>query len=279
MRLLQNFICNTPFLSRTHHTLLSYTDIVTVFYERWIKLYWVLLNALAVGSATMLGAALGLIFRRVEDTVQRCMIAFSVGVMLHSVMYGLIEPAIELSHRYRLPLLLFGMLGGFLFLSGIRLLSLRLFGLTNENHRTAALLFIFAMGVHHIPEGIAAGISFGTGDPADVITVSGGIIIQNIPEGMVLIAPLLSLGMSVLQAITVSLSIALLEALGVYFGFFAISFSSALLPFALGFAAGAMLYIMLTDMIPSSCPAEASQKPIYASFFGFSMMSILSYFL
>ncbi len=240
---------------------------------------WVILTALAVGSATVLGAILGLLFKRVNETLRRCLIAAAAGVMLHSAMFGLIAPAMELSHKWRLPLLLFGLLCGFLFLSAIRAISPRLFGSDGQKKQTSSLLFILAMGIHHIPEGIAAGVSFGTGNAADVITVSGGIALQNIPEAMVLIAPMLALGLSELRAAGISLGIALLEALGVLVGFFAISFSMSILPFSLGFAAGTMIYVMLTDMVPDACPADYSQKPIYSALLGFSIMTALSIFL
>ena len=239
----------------------------------------VLLTAIAVGSASLLGAVLGLLFKNVNQITQKCLTAASAGIMLHSAMFGLVAPAVDLDHALRIPLLLAGLLGGFLFLSAIRRLSPRLFGASAEGSKTSSLLFLLAMGIHHIPEGIAAGVSFGTGSLADVITVAGGIALQNIPEGMMLIAPLRLLGMHTGRILGISLGISLLEALGVFVGYFAITFSAGILPFALGFAAGAMLFVLLSDMIPSACTIEGSQKPIYFALFGFAIMTALSVFI
>lgn len=239
---------------------------------------WVIITAITVGAATMLGAGIGLILRKVSETVRRCMIATATGIMLHSVMFGLIQPALSFSNRYRLPMLLAGLFFGFLFLSFIRAISPKLFGLSKTSPKTASLLFIFAMGIHHIPEGIAAGVSFGTENISDIVTVCGGIILQNIPEGMVLIAPLRALGLKCRQILGISLGISLLEAAGVFLGYGSVSFSTAILPFALGFAAGTMIYVMFTDMIPDSCPAIPSQKPVYCALGGFGVMCVLELF-
>ncbi len=242
-------------------------------------MFWVFFTALTVGAATLLGTAAGLLFRCVQECTRRILISSAAGIMLHSAMFGLIQPATELAHACPLPLLLVGLLLGFLFLSGIRRLSPYLLGSMQSEKKTASLLFLLAMGIHHIPEGIAAGVSFGTGSAEDIITVAGGITLQNIPEGLLLVAPLIALGIRPLRILLIGLGISILEAFGVFLGYFASAVSASFLPLSLGFAAGTMLYIMFTDMIPDACPPEPSEKPVYAALFGFGLMCVVDFLL
>jgi len=236
----------------------------------------VFLTILVMSLTTMIGALAGLVFRNLKKGGIRCLTAAAGGVMLHAVMFGLIEPAVESSHRFALPLLLTGLLLGYLLLSAIRLLPRRLLGRGISRERMSTVLFVLAMGVHQIPEGIAVGVSFGTGRAEDVLTVAGGIALQNLPESMLLVPPLLSLGVSPLLNLAVSLLIAFLEATGVLVGYLAVSFSISTLPLSLGFSAGCMLYVLLTDMIPDACSDRHGQKGAYAALCGMGVMLLLS---
>ena len=97
------------------------------------------------------------------------------------------------------------------------------------------MLFVIAIAIHNFPEGIAAGVSFGTDNTTQVLTVAGGIALQNIPEGMVIISPMLASGMSKGRTFIIALLTGVVEVVGTLLGYFAVSVASVILPFALAF--------------------------------------------
>ncbi len=153
-------------------------------------------------------------------------------------------------------------------------------GVDQENHpdKTSqlnkVLLFVIAIAIHNLPEGIAAGVSFGNGNTLHAITVAGGIALQNIPEGMVIIAPMLASGMSKKRTFLIALFTGLIEVLGTFIGFFAVSISSLILPFALAFAGGTMLYVISDEMIPETHSHGNERAATYALLLGFVVMLV-----
>ena len=151
-------------------------------------------------------------------------------------------------------------------------------GLDGETHpeKTARLnkvmLFVIAIAIHNLPEGIAAGVSFGTGNTGHALTVAGGIALQNIPEGMVIIAPMLSAGVSPRKTFLCAMVTGLVEVVGTLIGYFAVSFSSTILPFALAFAGGTMLYVISDEMIPETHSHGNERGATYALLVGFCVM-------
>ena len=140
---------------------------------------------------------------------------------------------------------------------------------------TKILLFILAIAIHNFPEGIASGLGFGTGDITNALMIAGGIALQNIPEGMVVIAPMVSVGISPRRALFYAVLTGLVEIFGTLIGYLAITVTKALLPFLLAFAAGTMLYIICGEMIPEICK-ENNKDNMYCLLFGFSFMLTLS---
>ena len=129
-------------------------------------------------------------------------------------------------------------------------------GLDAEEHKNNSrlnkvLLFVLAVALHKLPEGIAAGVSL-SGDDSTAWSVTLGIALQNVPEGMVVIAPLLLSGVSRLRTLLISLAIGLLEVVGVWIGFGMGEISAMMLPVTLGFAGGAMLYVTSDEKIPET---------------------------
>ena len=153
-------------------------------------------------------------------------------------------------------------------------------GLDAEAHRNnkklnRILLFVLAIALHKLPEGIAAGVSMHAGDGSGQTdwTVTAGIALQNVPEGMVVIAPLLLAGVSRWRTFVVSTVIGLLEVVGVWLGFALGSLSAVFLPVMLGFAGGAMLYVTSDEMIPETHAHGYQKLATYALLLGF--MSLL----
>ena len=134
------------------------------------------------------------------------------------------------------------------------------------------LLFITAIAIHNLPEGIAAGVGFGTGNMTDAIVIAGGIALQNIPEGMVIIAPMLSAGISKGKTFLIALITGLVEVVGTFIGYFAVSLSSVILPFALAFAGGTMLYVISDEMIPETHAYGCEGGATYALLVGFCLI-------
>ncbi len=127
------------------------------------------------------------------------MLGFAAGVMLAAAVVGLILPSLEYGGRHAIWITVAGIILGALFLNLLdrivpHLHSLAGIGADHENHPESVahlnrvLLFVCAIAIHNLPEGIAAGVSFGTGNISDAMTVAAGIALQNIPEGMVIIA-------------------------------------------------------------------------------------------
>jgi ZIP family zinc transporter len=138
------------------------------------------------------------------------------------------------------------------------------------------MLFVMAIALHKFPEGIAAGVSLADVNTTEVSwAVTFGLSLQNIPEGMVVIAPLMMSGVSAWRTILFSLGIGIIEILGVWVGFGMGSISSALLPIMLGFAGGAMLYVTSDEMIPETHAHGYQKQATYALLLGFISLLVI----
>ena len=136
-----------------------------------------------------------------------------------------------------------------------------------------------AIAIHNLPEGVAAGVGFGTGNTGEAMTIAAGIALQNIPEAMVIIAPMLAAGMSRGRTFIAALATGLIEVLGTLLGYFAVSLSAAVLPFALAFAGGTMLYVISDEMIPETHAHGCECGATYALLGGFCLMLAMSHYM
>ena len=241
----------------------------------------VLLTALGVGGATVFGAAVGFLFKRVSHTFSDIVLSFAAGVMLAAAVIGLILPSIEYGGKFGLLYAISGIFAGALFLNLIDRLVPHLHKLEGEDgerHRNGNLervmLFVLAIGIHNLPEGIAAGVGFGSGDEAAALLIAGGIALQNIPEGMVIIGPMLAAGISAKKTFVLALLTGVVEVVGTLLGYFAVNVASAILPFALAFAGGTMLYIISDEMIPETHAHGHERGATYALLVGFCLMLV-----
>ena len=141
------------------------------------------------------------------------------------------------------------------------------------------MLFVIAIGVHNLPEGIATGVSFGTGNINDAIMVAISIALQNIPEGMVIIAPMLSVGITKARTMGIAFLTGAVEIIGTLLGYLFISISGYILPLALAFAGGSMIYVIAHEMIPETHGENGTRGASYALLLGFSIMIIISFLL
>lgn len=243
----------------------------------------VLLTALGVGGATIFGTVLGFLFKNISHKFSDMILSFAAGVMLAAAVMGLILPSLEYGGKFSLLYTIFGVFAGALCVNLFDKLVPhlhRLSGADQETHPADSeklnkvLLFVTAIAIHNLPEGIAAGVGFGGGDVSEALTVAGGIALQNIPEGMVIIGPMLASGISPKRTILIAFSTGAIEILGTLLGYFAVTVSSTILPFALAFAGGTMLYVISDEMIPETHSHGAERGATYSLLAGFCLMMV-----
>lgn len=247
----------------------------------------VVITAIGVGGATVAGALIGFAFKSIPHKFNDVIMGFAAGIMLAAAIVGLILPAMDYSGD-KVLIVVAGIIAGAIFLNYIDRFVPHLHsiaGLDKEKHITntgeinKVFLFVIAIAIHNFPEGIAAGVSFGTGNIADALTVAMGIALQNIPEGMIIIAPMLLSGVRKSKTFFIALATGLIEVVGTFFGYFAVSVATFILPFALAFAGGTMLYIISDEMIPETHSHGFERSATYALLTGFSVMLMLDHYI
>ena len=243
----------------------------------------VLLTALGVGGATVIGALLGFAFKKISHTFSDIVLAFAAGVMLAAAVIGLILPSLEYGGKFGILITVAGIFCGAVCLNLLdRVVPHlhRLAGVDQEAHPhgteqlNKVLLFVMAIAIHNLPEGIAAGVGFGSGDTSQALMIAGGIALQNIPEGMVIIAPMLAAGISPRRTFLIAMATGLVEVVGTLIGYFAVQVASAVLPFALAFAGGTMLYVISDEMIPETHAHGHQRGATDALLVGFCLMLV-----
>lgn len=247
--------------------------------------YLILLVIAAVSSgvSTVIGAAGGLLVRNMPHKFHDIMLGAASGIMLAAAVLGLIFPAAEMKMPGALAMTICGVFAGAAIVSVLDKITPhlhRLAGVDQEQHTHNAgtaktLLFIAAIALHKIPEGLASGVSFGTENIGDILTVSGSITLQNIPEAMVIISPLLAIGVTVRRALLISCGIGVVSTLSTLAGFALVSVFSFILPFMLSLAGGTMLYVVSDEMIPETHSHGCEKESTFALIAGFMLILTL----
>ena len=238
---------------------------------------WVLLAACGIGLSTVIGTGVGFAFKNISKNLYNCVIGFAAGVMLCAAVCGLIEPSLD-GGFFGAILAVVGIFCGAFFLFFVDKLTPRLnaaVGIEDGKSQGRVMLLVAAIAIHHLPEGIAAGVSFGSDSVGDIIMVCGGIAIQNMPEAAVIIAPMLNSGISRKKALLIALMSGGVEILGTFIGYFAVTLAVAIMPFALAFAGGSMMYIIIDEMIPQTHEQKLSRSVSFATLGGFCLMLML----
>ena len=246
----------------------------------------VLLTALGVGGATVIGALIGFAFKNISHKFSDVVLSFAAGVMLSAAVIGLILPSLEYGGKLGILVTVAGVFVGAFALSLIDKLVPHLHKLAGEDiedHNNAnlgkVLLFVSAIAIHNLPEGIAAGVGFGSGNAAQALVIAGGIALQNIPEGMVIIGPMLAAGVKPKRTLVIAMMTGLVEVVGTLIGYFAVSVATVILPFALAFAGGTMLYVISDEMIPETHAHGSERGATYALLVGFCLMLVVDVLL
>ena len=244
----------------------------------------VFLSAIGVGFSTILGALLGFILKKPSMKFNNIMLSFASGVMLSASIWGLIVPAIEYS-SYSFIITIIGVFCGALLIELCNKAVPHLHSITglNDGHISAnedkinkVLLFVIAIGVHNLPEGLATGVSFGTGNINDAIMVALAIALQNIPEGMIIIAPMLSLGISKWRTLCIAFLTGAIEIIGTLVGYLLVSIVGSILPFLLALAGGSMIYVIADELIPETHEGNGKKGVSYALLAGFCLMIVIN---
>lgn len=244
----------------------------------------VLLGAAIAFFSTGLGALPVLLQVRFSARLHDVTMGVCAGVMLGATFFSLILPAM---HHFDQPsglasagMAVLGLLmGGALLHLTNRFVPHEHFfrgaeGSNNESVRRL-WLFIFAVGIHNFPEGMALGVGAASGEESISLPLMAGIGLQNIPEGMIVGLALIAEGFTSRTAILVTLATGLVESLGVFLGATAIGFSSAMLPWGLSASGGAMLYIISSEMIPETQKNGFEHQATAGLMIGFALMMIL----
>jgi len=241
----------------------------------------VLLTALGVGASTILGALVGFIVKKISHRFSDIILSFAAGVMLSAAVLGLVIPSLEFGGKYGIIVTVVGIFTGAVCLNLVDKLVPhlhRMIGSDIETHENGkldrVLLFVIAIAIHNLPEGIAAGVGFGAGNTANALLIAGGIALQNIPEGMVIIGPMLSAGVSPKATFLFALATGFVEVIGTLLGYFAVSVAEFIFPFALAFAGGTMLYVISDEMIPETHSHGDERGATFALLAGFCVMLI-----
>jgi ZIP family zinc transporter len=247
------------------------------------------LASLLAGLATVLGALPLLGSRRPSERQENAFLGFAAGVMLAASFFSLIIPGIEhaeengMSRTAAASIVIAAMLIGAFLIGQLNRVapSLDRIGLgpaqgidARQNRRI--WLFVAAITLHNFPEGLAVGVSFGTGDIKAGTATALGIGLQNIPEGLAVGVSLLSIGLSRGTAVLGALASGLVEPVAGLLGVVTVAAVSGLLPLALGFAAGAMIYVVAAEIIPHTHRTEPATGEATTGFMiGLALMMFL----
>jgi len=234
------------------------------------------LASLVAGLATGAGALPVLFTREVSDRILDIMLGFAAGVMLAATAFSLLIPAIELGGIW---IAVLGTIIGGLFLHLVDRFTPHLHFISGPEGPSSNLrriwLLILAITIHNFPEGLAVGVSFGSGDMAAGTALATGIGLQNMPEGLAVALPLVREKYHRRRALWYATLTGLVEPLGGLLGVSIVSLARPLLPLGLAFAAGAMLFVVCDEMIPESHRKGHERDATFGLMAGFVVMMVL----
>ena len=265
-------------------------QIVLDFFERIDPILAALLATTFTWALTAFGASFVFFFKNMNRVVLDGMLGFTGGVMVAASFWSLLAPAIEMTEGEGFMKVIpaaVGFLLGAIFIFGLDKVLPHLHinfketeGIKSPWQRTT--LLVLAITLHNIPEGLAVGVLFGgvaAGIPeasiAGAVTLAIGIGIQNFPEGIAVSMPLRRMGMSRWKSFMYGQSSALVEPIAGVLGAVAVTFFTPLLPYALAFAAGAMIFVVVEEVIPETQQDKNTDIATLGFIGGFIVMMIL----
>lgn len=266
---------------------------LAAFLQNFSPVTQALFASLFTWGVTILGSGLVFFFKSINRTALNGMLGFASGVMIAASFWSLLAPAIELASADGssgvVPAAVGFLLGGaFLWTADKLLPHLHPSGHHHDQpegiktHWQRSVLLVLAITLHNIPEGLAVGVAFGAlavGDSGatlgGAIALAIGIGLQNFPEGAAVSVPLRREGFSRMRAFLYGQASGIVEPISAVVGAYAVAAMTPLLPYALAFAAGAMIYVVVEELIPEAQHASDSDAPTIGAMLGFAVMMVL----
>lgn len=244
-----------------------------------------LIASLFTWGITTLGAAVVFLFKKVNKNTMDAMLGLSAGVMLAATFWSLLSPALEMAENLKLIswlIVSLGVLsGGLLLFCGDKIFDRITKKKTNSHSIKRSLMLIFSITLHNIPEGMAIGVAFGSvfynlegATLAAAVMLAIGIGIQNFPEGSAVSLPLRREGMSPQKAFFFGMLSGIVEPISAVVGAILVIKVQVLLPILLSFAGGAMIYVVVQELIPESQTNKKKDLMALFTIFGFLLMMI-----
>lgn len=244
-----------------------------------------LIASLFTWGITSLGAAVVFLFKKVNKNTMDAMLGLSAGVMLAATFWSLLSPALEMAENLKLIswlIVSLGVLsGGLLLFCGDKIFDRITKKKTNSHSIKRSLMLIFSITLHNIPEGMAIGVAFGSvfynlegATLAAAVMLAIGIGIQNFPEGSAVSLPLRREGMSPQKAFFFGMLSGIVEPISAVVGAVLVIKVQVLLPILLSFAGGAMIYVVVQELIPESQTNKKKDLMALFTILGFLLMMI-----
>jgi ZIP family zinc transporter len=239
--------------------------------------------SILAGLATGLGALPAVFFKNISNNLFSSLLGAAAGVMLAATAFSLLVPGIDFGNALwpgkGIYVVSAGMLLGAFFLHyADHQLPHPHFDSVVDPHLDSfrkIWLFVIAITIHNFPEGMSVGVSFGSGDMKNGLVLAIAIAMQNIPEGLAVALPLASLGYNRWRAIGVATATGLIEPVGGLLGITMVTLFQSVLPIAMGFAAGAMLFVISEEIIPETHAKGRSHYATYSLMVGFIVMMVV----
>ena len=239
--------------------------------------------SIVAGSATGLGALPALFFKDISRNLFNSLLGAAAGVMLAATAFSLLVPGLKFGNDlwpgYGIYVVSLGMMIGAIFLhyADRQLPHINFDSTTAEQLSSIkkVWLFIIAITLHNFPEGMSVGVSFGSGELKNGLVLAIAVGLQNIPEGLAVALPLVALGYNKWRAVGIATLTGLVEPVGGLLGITMVTIFQSVLPISMGFAAGAMLFVISEEIIPETHSNGRSRLATFALLFGFIIMMIL----
>ncbi len=247
-----------------------------------------LFAALFTWLITTLGAAVVFFFKKVNKTIMDAMLGFAAGVMIAASFFSLLSPAIEMAENLQLTGYIVAaigvMLGAILLFTGDKIFD-KLQSRKNFSSKSSfkrCLMLIFSITIHNIPEGLAIGVAFGSlaynlegATLSSALMLAFGIGLQNFPEGMSVSLPLRREGLSRKKSFFFGMLSGIVEPISSIVGAILVIKVRLLLPYLLAFAAGAMIYVVVEELIPESQTNKKKDFMAFCTLIGFVIMMMM----
>lgn len=263
------------------------------FLEEQNPILLAFLATLFTYSVTLIGASIVFLFKKVKKNIMDAMLGFATGIMIAASFFSLLEPSLKMAENLKMTpwiVTTIGFIsGGLLLFIGDRIftkIDKKISKNKDENNKTKSLkrciMLILSITLHNIPEGLAVGVAFGGiaygiegATLSSALMIALGIGIQNFPEGTAVSVPLRREGLSRKKAFFFGQLSGLVEPISGVLGALLVLKVRTLLPFLLAFAAGAMIYVVVEELIPESQTNKRKELMALFTLIGFSIMMIL----